>query len=81
MILAHHTKPEEAGTLVTRVKPRLAVFYHFVLLGNIGVPPVTEKDVFDMARKTYAGPLLIGEDLMAFRLDREAVVPLPIRAP
>lgn len=81
VILAHHTKPEEAGTLFTRVKPRLAVFYHFVLLGNIGVPPVTEKDVVEMARKTYAGPLLIGEDLMAFRLDPEAVVPLPIRTP
>lgn len=76
VILAHHTKPDEAGTLFTRVKPKLAVFYHFVLLGNIGVPPVTEQDVFDLARKTYDGPLLIGEDLMAFRLDRDAVVPL-----
>ena len=81
VILAHHTKPDEAGTLFTRVKPRLAVFYHFVLLGTPAVPPVTEQDVFDMARKTYAGPLLIGEDLMAFRLDRDAVVSLPARTP
>lgn len=81
VILAHHTKPEEAGTVFTRTKPRLAVFYHFVLLGNLGNPPVTEKDVFDQARSTYAGPLLIGEDLMAFRLDRDAVVPLAARTP
>ena len=81
VILAHHTKPDEAGILFTRVKPRLAVFYHFVLLGSIGVPAVTEQDVFEMARKTYAGPLLIGEDLMAFRLERDAVVTLPARTP
>jgi len=81
VILAHHTRPDEAGTLFTRVKPRLAVFYHFVLLGTPGVPAVTEKDVFEMARKTYDGPLLIGEDLMAFRLERDAVVALPARAP
>ena len=81
VILAHHTKPEEAGTLFTRVKPKLAVFYHFVLLGTITAPAVTEKDVFELARKTYDGPLMIGEDLMAFRLERDAVVTLGPRAP
>jgi ribonuclease Z len=81
VILAHHTKPEEAGTVFARVKPRLAVFYHFVLLGSPGVAPVTEKDVFDQARKNYDGPLLIGEDLMAFRLERDAVLQLPGRTP
>lgn len=81
VILAHHTKPEEAGVVFSRVKPRLAVFYHFVLLGAPGVPPVNERDVLEMARKTYDGPLLIGEDLMAFRLDRDAVVPLTPRTP
>jgi ribonuclease Z len=80
-ILAHHTQPEEAGTLFKRVSPKLAVFYHFVLLGTPDVAAVTEKEVFDMTRKTYDGPLLIGEDLMAFRLERDAVVPLPARTP
>jgi ribonuclease Z len=77
VILSHHTKPDEAGTLFSRIKPKLAVYYHFVLLGTMTVPPVTEKDVLEMTRKTYAGPLMIGEDLMAFRLDRDAVVLLP----
>lgn len=81
VILAHHTKPEEAGTLFSRVKPRLAVYYHFVLLGMPGIPPVTERDVFEMTRKTYDGPLLIGEDLMAFRLERDQVVQLAPRSP
>ena len=80
-IMAHHTSPEEAGTLFTRVKPKLAVYYHFVLLGTPAVPAVTEKEVFDLTRKTYAGPLLIGEDLMAFRLEREQVTQLPVRTP
>jgi ribonuclease Z len=81
VILAHHTKPEETGTVFSQVKPKMAVFYHFVLLGGPGIPPVTEKDVFDGARKTYSGPLLIGEDLMALRLDRDAVVQLPSSTP
>jgi ribonuclease Z len=75
-ILDHHTKPDEAGVLFSRVKPRLAIFYHFVLLGSATVPAVTEKEVFEMARKAYSGPLVIGEDLMAFRIDAERVVQL-----
>jgi hypothetical protein len=34
---------------------------------------VSEKDVLDMTRRTYAGPLVLGEDLMAFRIGRDAV--------
>jgi ribonuclease Z len=81
VILAHHTQPHEAGTVFTRVKPKLAVYYHFVLLGTPSIPPVTEEEVLEMTRKTYSGALLIGEDLMAFRLDGDQVVRLPARAP
>jgi ribonuclease Z len=77
VILEHHTKPEEAGVVFTRTKPRLAVYYHFVLLGTPKVPPMTEQEVVEMTRKTYAGPLLVGEDLMAFRIDADRVVQLP----
>ncbi len=34
---------------------------------------MTEKDVLDMTRKTYGGPLLIGEDLMGFPIDKDKV--------
>lgn len=81
VILSHHTQPEEAGTVFSTVKPKLAVYYHFVLLGTPTVPAVTEKDVLELTRKTYSGPLLIGEDLMAFRIDKDQVVQLPARAP
>lgn len=73
VILDHHTKPEEAGEVFTRVRPQLAVYYHFVLLGSAKVPPVTEKDLLEMTRRTYSGPLVLGEDLMSFRIERERV--------
>jgi ribonuclease Z len=77
VILDHHTKPEEAGVVFTRAKPKLAVYYHFVLLGTPQVPPLTDKDVLEMTRKTYAGPLLIGEDLMRFRVTKDGVETKP----
>ena len=79
VILDHHTKPEEAGTVFSRVKPKLAVYYHFVLLGSPTAPPITEKEVVELTRKTYGGPLVVGEDLMAFRLDLDQVVQLPAK--
>jgi ribonuclease Z len=73
VILAHHTKPEEAGVVFARTKPRLAVFYHFSLLGTPQVPPMTEQEVVQLAQKNYKGPLLAGEDLMVFRIGRDGV--------
>lgn len=70
VILAHHTQPHEAGTVFSRVKPALAVYYHFVLLGTPAIPAVTEEEVVQMTRKTWDGPLLIGEDLMSFRVGK-----------
>lgn len=81
VILSHHTRPEEAGTVFNRVKPKLAVYYHFVLLGTPAIPAVTEKEVLEMTRKTYSGPLLIGEDLMAFRIEKGQVVQLQSKTP
>ena len=73
LILAHHTKPEEAGTVFSRVKPKLAVYYHFALQGNAKYPAPTEEDVVVATRKTYSGPLLIGEDLMVLIIGNGAV--------
>jgi len=56
-ILAHHTLPEEAGTVFARVQPKLAVFSHIVL------PEATAQDLIPPVRKHYAGPLELGEDL------------------
>jgi hypothetical protein len=34
---------------------------------------MTEQEVVELARKNYSGPLLVGEDLMEFRIGREGV--------
>jgi ribonuclease Z len=81
VILAHHTQPEEAGVVFSRVKPKLAVFYHFVLLGTPQVPPLNEKDVLEQTRRTYDGPLVAGEDLMSFAVRADAVEMRPPPAP
>jgi len=44
------------------------------LLGSPKVPPMTEKEVVDLTRKTYAGPLVVGGNLIAFRLEADHVV-------
>ena len=59
-MLAHHTLPQEAGNLFTKTKPKLAVYSHIVLNG------VSDADLFNETRKTYKGPLRIGQDLMSF---------------
>ncbi len=53
-----HTTPEQAGEVFKRAKPRLAVYSH------IGMPSATEQDLLMATRKTYGGPLQVGEDLM-----------------
>ncbi len=73
VILAHHTKPEEAGVVFGRTKPKLAVFYHFSLLGTPQVKPMTVQEVVDLTRKNYSGPLVAGEDLMVFHVGQEGV--------
>ena len=57
-IVGHHTTAEQAGTVFARVKPKLAVYSHIL--------PGDSKDLLALTRKTYAGPLEVGEDLMSF---------------
>jgi len=63
-ILDHHTSPEEAGTVFTRARPRLAVYTHIVLLttdARVAAPSIA--DLVARTRTTYAGPLEVGDDL------------------
>jgi len=53
-IIAHHTTPEQAGDVFSRVKPRLAVYSH---------APNSER-MISQTRKTYAGALEGAEDLL-----------------
>ncbi len=63
-IIDHHTAPEEAGEVFSKVKPRLAVFSH--TRGNPGILP--------KARSTYTGRMEVGEDLMMITVGEEIEV-------
>jgi ribonuclease Z len=48
--------------------PKLAAYTHVVLLGSERIPPPTLDDIVAETRRTYSGPLVVGEDLMAFEI-------------
>jgi ribonuclease Z len=51
-IAEHHTDAEQVGAVFEKVKPRLAVLSHYAPNANI----------LPLVRKTYAGPIELGED-------------------
>jgi ribonuclease Z len=72
-IIDHHVTPEQAGQVFTRVKPRLAVYSHIVL------PSATEQDLVPATRKTYSGPLEVGDDLMVIEVGDKIEIRRPTR--
>lgn len=78
-IIDHHTSPEEAGKLFSEVKPKLAVYTHFVMVASNTIGPPTVEDFITMTRKTYPGPLEAGEDLMAIEIGDTVKVSRPYR--
>ncbi len=68
-VIAHHTTPEEAGTVFTRVKPKLAVYSH--------IGPGETPNVIPLTRTTYSGPLEMGEDLMVIEIGNVVEVRRP----
>jgi ribonuclease Z len=70
-ILDHHITPEQAGTLFTHAHPRLAVYSHIVLPSNSLADPSGE--IIRQTRTTYSGPLVVGEDMMRFRVGEEGI--------
>ena len=72
-VMAHHTSPQEAGRVFDLARPRLAVYTHLVLLSRPGVPAVTVEELVAQTRETYDGPLVVGEDLMTFKVGKGRV--------
>jgi ribonuclease Z len=70
-VIAHHTSAEQAGAVFARVKPRLAVYSHFV--------PLDAPNVLAETRKHYSGPVEVGEDLMSIEIGSEIQVHRPAR--
>jgi Metal-dependent hydrolases of the beta-lactamase superfamily III len=74
-IIALHTTPEEAGRVFARVKPKLAAYTHVVLLTLDSIsPPPTVRELIARTRTTYAGPLVVGEDLMTIEVGDSVTV-------
>jgi ribonuclease Z len=70
-ILAHHISPEDAGKLFAVAKPKLAVYSHIVLSGlpSEGIPFPTPAELLAATSTTYSGPVVVGSDLMQFKID------------
>ena len=62
-INSNHTTPEQAGQIFARVKPKLAVYNHLLLFGS-----ATVDDLIPATRQNYAGPLIVGEDLLQIEI-------------
>lgn len=60
-ILDIHTNTDDVGEIATRAGVKLLVLSHF---GGSGHPLYDRREVWeDAVRKTYSGPLIVGEDL------------------
>lgn len=73
-VIDHHVTPEQAGEVFAKTKPRLAVYSHIVL------PIATEQDLLPPTRKTYSGPVEVGEDLMVIEVGEKIAVRRPGRS-
>jgi ribonuclease Z len=74
-IVGHHTTPEDAGRVFDRVKPKLAVYTHIGLLStDPAISAPTVEDMVSLTRKTYSGPLEVGEDLMSIEVGERITV-------
>ena len=67
-ILTGHTPPEDAGILFSEVEPRMAVYNHIIRIG------ASDEAIETATRKTYSGPLKVGQDLMTFVVDDEVSI-------
>jgi ribonuclease Z len=72
-IRGNHTTPDQAGIVFSRALPKLAVYNHLLLFGGAGA-----DDLIPATRAHYTGPLIVGEDLMAFDIG-DAVEVRPFR--
>jgi ribonuclease Z len=76
-----HTSPDQCGEIFAKTRPKLAAYTHLVFFGGPAfgapVPAPTVDDLIAETRKTYAGPLESGEDLMTFEIGEAVTVRRP----
>jgi len=69
---SHHLTPEQAGEVFAQVRPALAVYSHIVVFGNLD-----EADILTRTRRSYSGPVVLGQDLMSVAVGDRAPTPRP----
>ncbi|MCL5779263.1 MBL fold metallo-hydrolase [Limibaculum sp. FT325] len=62
-----HTAPEAFGKVMSDIRPRMAVAYHFFKDFD------TTPQVYDRIRKTYDGPLSLAEDYMVWNVTKDDI--------
>jgi ribonuclease Z len=74
-IRANHTTPDQAGIVFSRAQPKLAVYNHLLLFGG-----ARAEALIPATRAYYSGPLMVGEDLLAFDIGDTVEVRRPKRS-
>ena len=62
-----HTAPEAFGKVMSSVKPRMAVAYHFFNDFD------TATSVYERIRSTYDGPLSLAQDFMVWNITKDEI--------
>lgn len=67
-VIAHHTTPQQAGEIFSRINPALAVYSH--VIGGADY----ETELIQDTQKTYNGAFEIGYDLMTIQVGDEVSI-------
>jgi ribonuclease Z len=70
-IVSIHTLPADAGKVFTQSKTRMGIYTH--LINN----PAQLSDLIEETRKTWSGPLEVGEDLMVIEIGEDINIRRP----
>ncbi len=63
-----HTSPQAFGKVMSAVKPKLAIGYHFFNEED------TRFGIYDAVRQTYSGPLALAADNMVWNITKDRIV-------
>lgn len=70
-----HTSPQAFGKVMSEIKPRHAVAYHFFN------EPGTRYEIYDMIRQTYDGPLTMAKDMLVWNIKGDEITVRDIVSP
>jgi len=69
--------PETAARVLTKIRPRDAVFSHISLYSRGDIGRASEQEITERVSKGYDGRFVIGQDLMRFVVSAEGVTRVP----